>query len=190
MWCPGGAGCPSRAAPAPGNRWSGFPGAPGRGRRRQRQPQEKDPGFTMAQSSPGRAARAEPPLALKNPKIGYLHGAGHRGRSTRRFARRCSGRASAAPAAPSSARRGDSSEPSCAAPAPRTSFASTPLLLPSRRGCRPALPPAPGVESAAVMLLEFQPNCQIPACSCGAICFLVSLLMLKGCEVGGVGFRW
>lgn len=66
-------------APAPGNRWSCFSGAPGLGRRRQRQPQEKEPGFTMAQSSPGRAAPAEPPAALKNPKIGCLRGEGSAG---------------------------------------------------------------------------------------------------------------
>lgn len=40
---------------------------------------KKEPCFTMAQSSPGRAAPAEPPPALKNPKIGCLRCEGSAG---------------------------------------------------------------------------------------------------------------
>lgn len=69
----------------------------------------------MAQTSPGRAAHSEPPPALKNPKIGYLHAEG--------AARRASlagtpGEPRAAPASPSSMQQGDSSEPSLAAQTP------------------------------------------------------------------------
>lgn len=56
--------------------WSRSPGSPRAPSRRQPQPQEKEPRFTMAQSSPGRAARAEPPLALKKPEIGFLRAQG------------------------------------------------------------------------------------------------------------------
>lgn len=114
----------------------------------------------MAQTSSGRAAPSEPPPALRNPKIGCLQvGGGPRGASLAGTP----GEPRAAPESPSSAPRGDSSEPSPAAQTSQKPLAATPLLL--QRGCCccwPKSPPVASVACSGVMLLEFQPNHQIP----------------------------
>lgn len=40
------------------------------------------------------------------------------------------------------------------------------------------------------LCLNFSQIAKFPLAPAVLICFLVSLLMFKGCEVGGVGFRW
>ncbi|XP_037987786.1 collagen alpha-1(I) chain-like [Motacilla alba alba] len=56
----------------------------------------------------------------------------------------------------------------CGPKSPKNPGGRTPLLLPSRCCCcwRPESPPTPSVACPGVTLLEFQPNCRIPACSC------------------------